>query len=87
MLVDTIPVFGANINHDLLSDAKVGDMTERQYKMKNQETQLVPIGPKAGLGAFQGWSTPSFMVSKFKGKDYMKGQIPPIVQGKKWTKA
>ncbi|KAK5168103.1 uncharacterized protein LTR77_006671 [Saxophila tyrrhenica] len=86
-LFDTIPVFGANMSHDLLAEAKAGTVAERQYKMGNQETQLVPVGKKTGVGAFNGWSMPAFFVSQFKGKDYMVGQMPPITQGTKWSKA
>ena len=86
-LFSSIPVFGANIAHDLFADAKVGSVAEKRYIAKEGETQLVPVGPKGGVGAFNGMSMPGFFVSKFKGKDYMKGQIPGITEGTKFKKA
>ena len=86
-MYNTIPVFGANLNHDLLADAKVGNVAEKKYQFKDPESQLVPIGAKGGVGAFNGWSMPGFMVSKIKGKDYMVRMMPDITQGKKWAKA
>jgi apoptosis-inducing factor 2 len=82
----SIPVLGANITHDLLGDAKLGDVPEKTYKRNDGETQLVPVGPKAGVGAFNGFSIPSFLVTQFKGKDYMVGQMGNITEGKKWSK-
>ena len=86
-LYNTIPVFGANASHDLLADAKAGNVAEKQYQFKDPETQLVPVGAKTGVGAFNGWTMPGFAVSMIKGKDFMIGQIPSITQGKKWAKA
>jgi apoptosis-inducing factor 2 len=86
-MYNTIPVWGANFNHDLLSEAKVGSVAEKKYHFKDPESQLVPVGMKTGVGAFNGWSMPGFMVSKVKGKDYMVRMMPDITQGKKWAKA
>ena len=86
-LFNSIPVFAANMSHDLLGEAKVGNVAEKQYHFKVQETQLVPIGMKTGVGAFNGWGMPGFAVSKIKGKDYMLSNMPGITEGKKWTKA
>lgn len=87
-LYNAVPVFGANFSHDVLKDAGVGSVpAERAYKRSDGETQLVPVGPKTGVGAFNGWKMPAFAVSFAKGKDYMAGQIPTIFEGKKYTKA
>lgn len=86
-LHSSIPVVGANITHDLLTDAKVGSFAERVYTRKDDETQLVPIGMKTGVGAFNGWSMPGFAVSMVKGKDYFLKTMPDITEGKKWMKA
>ncbi|KAL1586878.1 hypothetical protein WHR41_03979 [Cladosporium halotolerans] len=87
-LYNAVPVFGANFSHDVLKDAGVTSVpAERQYKRNDAETQVVPVGPKGGVGAFNGWKTPGFMVSMIKGKDYMAGQIPTIYEGKKFAKA
>ncbi|KAK3051641.1 hypothetical protein LTR09_007296 [Extremus antarcticus] len=86
-LFDTIPIWGANMSHDLLADAKAGNVAEKQYHDKKAETQLVPIGAKTGVGAFNGWSMPAMAVSMLKGKDYMLSQMPPLTTGSKWAKA
>jgi len=87
-LYSSIPVFGANFAHDVLGDAGVGSVpAERVYTPKDSETQLVPVGPKGGVGAFNGWSMPGFAIKMIKGKDYMAGQIPTIYEGKKFAKA
>lgn len=89
-LYNAIPVFGANFSHDLLSDAGVAGVSvpaEKVYKAKTGETQLVPVGPKGGVGAFNGWKMPAFAISMIKGKDYMAGQIPTVWEGKQFTKA
>jgi NADH dehydrogenase FAD-containing subunit len=87
-LYNSIPVFGANFAHDVLGDAGVASIpAERVYAPKDSETQLVPIGPKGGVGAFNGWSMPGFAIKMIKGKDYMVGQIPAISEGKKFAKA
>lgn len=86
-LFNAIPVFGANFSHDLLGEAKLGNVAERSYKKADGETQMVPVGPKTGVGAFNGFKAPGMMVSMFKGKDYMAGQMPGITHGKKFTKA
>ena len=86
-LYNTIPVFGANLNHDLLADAGVGNVAEKKYQFKDPESQLVPVGLKTGVGAFNGWGMPGFAVSMIKGKDYMLSQMDKITQGKQWVKA
>ncbi|EMD01238.1 hypothetical protein BAUCODRAFT_29690 [Baudoinia panamericana UAMH 10762] len=87
-LYGSIPVLGANLSHDLLSEAKVGGVpAEKKYQRKDDETQLVPIGIKTGLGAFNGWSMPGFVISMVKGKHYFANTIDDIWQGKKFVKA
>lgn len=85
-LFDSIPVLGANMRHDLFSDAGVGQAAEKKYVRKDDETQVVPIGAKTGVGAFSGWSLPGFAVSMIKGKDYFLSTMPDITEGKKWVK-
>lgn len=86
-LYNSFPVAAANISHDLLADAKIGSVPEKKYQRKDAESQLVPVGAKTGVGAFNGWQMPGFAVSMIKGKDYMLNQIPGITDGKKWVKA
>ncbi|KAF2484406.1 hypothetical protein BDY17DRAFT_323259 [Neohortaea acidophila] len=82
----SFPVAAANMSHDLCSEAKAGMVPEKRFSRKDSETQLVPIGAKAGLGAFNGHSVPSMIVKKFKGKDYMLSQVPKFTEGKQWSK-
>ncbi|KAF2161794.1 hypothetical protein M409DRAFT_27851 [Zasmidium cellare ATCC 36951] len=86
-MYNTLPILGANIAHDLLADAKAGNVAEKKYTFKPAETQFVPVGPKAGVAAFNGMGIPGFVVSMVKGKDYMIGQIPGFTEGKKFVKA
>lgn len=93
----SFPVAAANISRDLLSEVRVEDAAEieakrqnnpdKKYQRKDTETQLVPVGPKTGVGAFNGWQMPGFAVSMVKGKNYMTNQIPQFTEGKKWVKA
>ena len=86
-LYNSFPVAAANMSHDLLAAAKVGSVAEKKYQWKDAETQVVPVGAKTGVGAFNGWQMPGFAISKIKGKDYMLNQMPGFTEGKKWTKA
>ncbi|KAF2862682.1 FAD/NAD(P)-binding domain-containing protein [Piedraia hortae CBS 480.64] len=85
-LYGSIPVLGANMSHDLLEDAGVSTVPERTYLRQDSETQFVPIGPKTGVAAYNGWKIPGFMVGLAKGKDYMIGRIPEITEGRKFSK-
>lgn len=84
---NTLPILGSNIAHDLLADAKKGNVAEKTYAFKDSETQMVPVGPKTGVAAFNGWGMPGFMVAKLKGKDYMLSHMPNFTEGKKFVKA
>lgn len=84
---NSLPVLGANIAHDLLSATKAGSVGEKTYSFKKEETCVVPVGPSTGVGAFNGWSIPSFLVSMLKGKNYMVGSIPDFTEGKRFEKA
>lgn len=87
-LYNSFPVAAANISHDLLADAKTGSSAaEKSYQPKDGETQFVPVGAKTGVGAFNGWQLPGFIVSKAKGKDYLLSQMSGFTEGKKWNKA
>ncbi|KAK1049317.1 hypothetical protein LTR74_017337 [Friedmanniomyces endolithicus] len=82
----SIPISGANMSHDLLADVG-GSVAERKYVAKDDETQLVPIGAKTGVGAFAGWGMPGFAIAMVKGKDYFLSTMPDITEGRKWVKA
>ncbi|KAK5115932.1 hypothetical protein LTR62_000388 [Meristemomyces frigidus] len=87
MLQAALPILGANLSHDLFEDANVGTFAERTYVRKDNETQLVPIGAKQGVGAFNGWGMPSFVIAMVKGKDYFLSTVPETTEGTKLTKA
>lgn len=78
-----LPTFGANFSHDVLADAKAGSVPEKKFTRKDAETQVVPVGAKTGVGAFNGWQLPGFAVSMIKGKDYMLKMMPETTQGTK----
>lgn len=88
-LFAAVPVWAANFNHDVLGEAKLGaDVpAEKAYKRKDGETQIVPVGAKMGVGAFNGFKIPGFVVAAAKGKNYMIGSMGDFTEGKKWTKA
>lgn len=87
-LYNSFPVAGANITHDLFTDAKIaGAPAEKKYVFKDAETQIVPVGAKGGVGAFNGFGMPGFVIAKFKGKDYLLAQKGAITEGKQWKKA
>ncbi|SMR43395.1 unnamed protein product [Zymoseptoria tritici ST99CH_1E4] len=83
-MYETLPVLNRNIAKDLLEKHAVPDQT---YTFKPSETQVVPIGPKTGVGAYSGWTIPGFAVAMVKGKDYFVGQVPDFTEGKKFVKA
>ncbi|KAF2214692.1 hypothetical protein CERZMDRAFT_36288 [Cercospora zeae-maydis SCOH1-5] len=83
-MYNSLPVLHANIDHDLLSEAKAGNVAEKTYNFVPKETQFVPVGAKAGVAAFNGWSVPGFVVSFVKGRDYMVSMMGGFTEGKKW---
>lgn len=52
-----------------------------------KETQLVPIGPKGGVGALFGWRVPSLLVWLAKARTYFIELAPGAVSGKDYLKA
>lgn len=77
------PVLGSNLAHDL----GVSTTPIREFKGNVGETQLVPIGSKRGVGAFNGMGMPSMAVKMFKGKDYFLSSHEDITYGHKYAKA
>ena len=73
-----------------LSGAKSGEHGPKQIPFASKtikETQLVPIGPKGGVGAVFGWRIPSLMVKLIKSKTFMIEKAPETVMGKDYIKA
>ncbi len=62
---------------------RVGDGPKRNkvFKPPAKDVQLVPIGPKQGVGTAYGWKFPSFVVTRLKSKDFMLGQAVKYVDG------
>lgn len=79
------PVFGGNFARDM--GVPTAPKADRKFKADWGETQLVPVGGKQGVGAFQGWAMPSFAVKTLKGKDYFLSQMADFTEGKGVAKA
>nr|POE54882.1 apoptosis-inducing factor 2 [Quercus suber] len=84
-LYKSLPVMAGNLSRDLLGAANAGP--ERRYEFKASETQVVPVGPKTGVGAFNGFGMPGFVVAMAKGKDYLLSNMSGITEGSQWKKA
>ena len=91
-LYDSIPILATNIKRDLKTAAAkaaggaVPGGKDRPYTINLTETQLIPVGRLGGVGAFNGWKMPSFVVQAIKGKDYFSSYIPDVINGQKWEK-
>lgn len=73
LVLDQVPVLASNLKRQGLLDEGVQDCSaplEREFKEDLRETQLVPIGKGAGVGAVMGWQLPSFLVWLIKSRDY-----------------
>lgn len=40
---NSLPVLHANLDHDLLAEAKAGSVAEKTYSFQKKETQFVPV--------------------------------------------
>lgn len=69
-----------------LSGTSQAPPKQLQYKPMKQ-TQMVPIGPKGGVGSIMGWKIPSLMVWMVKSRTYMVDKIPGTIEGKDYLKA
>lgn len=68
-----------------LSVGQGGNKKQLIYKPM-KDTQLVPIGPKGGVGAIMGWKIPSMMVWVVKARTYMIEKAQGAVDGKDYVK-
>jgi len=86
-----VPVLASNMKRDLLA-AHSGGLSskpkgkDRIYEPERRELQVVPVGRGGGVGAAWGWRLPSWAVWLIKGRDYMVGQAPDNVYGKRELK-
>ena len=88
LILDAIPVLGANIKKDLLHAAndKKAAGEDRIFKEDKRETHMVPIGKSKGVGAAMGYQMPSFLVWLIKGRDYWLWTTGNLWSGKQWSK-
>ena len=77
----------SSIQIDLSASSQGAAQTKQLVFKPMKDTQLVPIGPKGGVGAIMGWKIPSLMVWLVKAKTYMIEKVPETVVGKDYIKA
>lgn len=70
----------------LASKAQDRDGQQRYYKQNTSEMQLVPIGPKGGVGVLFGWQVPSWFVWVIKSRTFMVEKAPDVVTGAAYLK-
>ena len=59
----------------------------KPFKQTKAPTQVVPIGPKGGVGILFGWRIPSFFVWLIKGRTYFIEKSVGTVKGAAYVKA
>ena len=87
LIFNAVPIVCANIKRDLLLAAGVDETSvskERYYQEDVRKTQLVPIGKSKGVGAFNGFQLPSWLVWAIKGRDYWLWTVGRLWSGKQW---
>ena len=71
-----------------LSGTQSGAAVPKQLEYKAMKnTQIVPIGPKGGVGAILGWRIPSLMVWFVKSRTFMIEKAPETLAGQDYIKA
>ncbi|KAI4286449.1 MAG: hypothetical protein L6R35_004302 [Caloplaca aegaea] len=85
-IIDAVRPLCSTIFADL-AGPNAGGVKPQRFKQTVTETQLVPIGPKGGVGSVFGWQIPSFVVWAIKSRDYMIGKVPGTVNGDSYVKA
>jgi len=75
----------SSILADLSPDGKAVKQTP--YNKSEKMTQLVPIGPKGGVGMLFGWRVPSLMVWGVKSRTFFVELVEPLVSGARVAKA
>lgn len=89
-VVDAVRPLASSVLVDLSAGKHDGAHGPKQIPFVQKtikETQLVPIGPKGGVGALFGWRIPSFMVWMAKARTYFIEKAPGAVEGKDFLKA
>ncbi|KAL8930421.1 MAG: hypothetical protein Q9208_000605 [Pyrenodesmia sp. 3 TL-2023] len=85
-IIDAVRPLCSTIFADL-AGPNAGGVKPQGYKQLVKEMQIVPIGPKGGVGVVFGWRVPSFFVWAIKSRDYMVWMVPGVVAGDKFAKA
>lgn len=76
---DPIRPLCSSILADLSPDGKAVKQTP--YNKSEKMTQVVPIGPKGGVGMVFGWTVPSLMVWGVKSRTFFVEMVEPLVSG------
>ena len=71
----------------ILADLSPGQGKEVKYNKSEKMTQVVPIGPKGGVGMVFGWKVPSLMVWAVKSRTFFVEMVEPTVMGNNMVKA
>lgn len=87
-ILAAVPVLCANIRRDLLQDSESAapQGEDRLFEEDVRETQMVPIGKGAGVGAAMGYALPGFLVRLIKGRDYWLWTTGKLWSGQQWAK-
>jgi apoptosis-inducing factor 2 len=84
------PALGYSIWSDLhaaatkdgrLKAVGMAGLKEKKYKQFEKDMQIVPVGPKGGVGVIFGWSVPSFLVRSLKAKTFMLEKAAGLAEG------
>ena len=82
---DAIRPLCSSILADLSPEPK--KVKQTPYNRSEKMTQVVPIGPKGGVGMLFGWKVPSLMVWGIKSRTYFVEMVEPTVMGASMVKA
>lgn len=89
-VVDAVRPVASSVLVDLSEGGHSGAHGPKQIPFVQKtikETQIVPIGPKGGVGALFGWRIPSLMVWLVKARTFFIEKAPGAVEGKDFVKA
>lgn len=86
-----VPPLGYSIWSDLRAAAKehtvgIAGLKEKKYKQLEKDMQVVPVGPKGGVGVIFGWSVPSFLVWLLKSRTFFLEKAAGLAEGAEVTK-
>lgn len=84
---DPVRPLASSVLVDLSLPSPNNEKKQKLYKQATSETQVVPIGPKGGVGVVFGWKVPSLMVWAVKSRTYFVEMVEPLVKGTGMVKA